>query len=483
MSLQVVIPYLVHPWALVDCIESMGRTDVPVLVVDNSKDSEAASLPLPWKWQGGNVSYTAMSRNIGIAAAWNLGIDRGADQTLICSQWVRFAPAEFPRRELAPWGMDHIARGIEEHGTEYGCTLAEQGFHLISVGRALVDRIGVFDENFCVDLDTPVLTRDLTWVRAGELAKGDALIGVDEHPPSQAGRRYVPSTITKLRHRRAKCLRFVLDDEREVVVTQDHRWLVKSKYGGAPWRWEHSDRLKVGDRLLAPLRPWRTETSFDAGWLSGLFDGEGSLSSNDRTRQLSLCQNPGPVFDRAKAVLQSLGIPFTWYDTPGSTSKIYISVRPHVLETLGRLRPTRLMLNRAWEGMHIRSKAQSGYQSIVAIEDVGYRDVMSCETSSRTYIANGIVSHNCYGEDDDYRWRMDLAGLGGSMGSWPHPGVFSIGYGIAKRTPGAMGQDPIDIGEYWRHKWGTSGSNELGGYPRPFGNPKNPLAYWPKIRR
>lgn len=233
--LWVVIPYLVHGWALEDCIESMGKTSVPVLVVDNSEAKDAHTLNLP-----DNVEVYAPKGNIGISSSWNLGLDRGADQTLICSQWVRFAPAEYPRRDRMEWGLDHIARGLARHATPYGCTLAEQGFHLISVGRALVDRIGLFDET-----------------------------------------------------------------------------------------------------LLA------------------------------------------------------------------------------------------------------------------------------------------------YGEDDDYRRRMDLAGLGGSMGSIIDPGVFSIGYGIAKRTPGAIdtsGQR-LDSGAYWRLKWGTSGSDQPGGYPTPFGNPDHPLSYWPAVRR
>lgn len=234
-DVQVVIPYLVHLWALEDCIESHGNSRVPVLIVDNSLTQDAAGREWP-----DNVRVAAQRSNIGIAASWNLGLAEGAEQTIVMSQWVRLAPAEYPRR-TEPWGLDYLAAGTVRHATRYGCTFAEQGFHLISIGRALVEAIGLFDE--------------------------------------------------------------------------------------------------------------------------ALF---------------------------------------------------------------------------------------------------------------------------AYGEDDDYRHRMDLADLGGAMGSWPSPAhVFSIGYGIAKRTPGAIDrsrEDSMTSGVYWQLKWGTTGSDQPGGYRTPFGNPDHPLSFWPVVR-
>lgn len=239
-SLLVVIPYLVHPWALEDCLESMGSSSEGVLVVDNSRTKDARPVVEAIAARGGvRANVVAPAGNIGIAASWNLGLAQGADQTIVCSQWVRFAAAELPRRRDGAWGLDYFAGGTRDHATPYGCTFAEQGFHLISVGSALVDAIGYFDHAF-----------------------------------------------------------------------------------------------------------------------------------------------------------------------------------------------------------------------------------------------------RAYGEDDDYRWRMELAGLGGAMGCWPTPNVFSIGYGIAKRTPGVLGPAPdrLDSGHYWRLKWGTEGSHERGGYQTPFGNPNHPLSFVPTVK-
>lgn len=146
-ELQVVIPYLSQFWMLEDCIQSMGDTDVPVLVVDNSKDGEAKGRQESFP---SNVRVDAYRTNLGIAASWNKGLERsGAYQTLIVSQTVRFAPAELNRRvKKLPWGLDYIAEAIKKNSDEYGLTFGDQGYHCVSIGRKTVEEIGLFDENF-----------------------------------------------------------------------------------------------------------------------------------------------------------------------------------------------------------------------------------------------------------------------------------------------------------------------------------------------
>lgn len=142
--LQVVCPYLSTPWCLQDMLESFGESDVPVLIVDNSPNSEAKNIP---GTDAPNVEIVERPKNIGSSAAWNIGLNKGADQTLIISQWVRFSPMEHSRRP-ASWGLNHIAKGIKEKASPYGLTFGDQGYHLISIGRKTVEAIGLFDENY-----------------------------------------------------------------------------------------------------------------------------------------------------------------------------------------------------------------------------------------------------------------------------------------------------------------------------------------------
>lgn len=144
IDLQVVIPYLWMKWCLEDVIESCGDTDIPILIIDNSPESDTDSprfQNLP-----SNVTIEKFPENIGVSAAWNRGLRLGHDYTLICSQMVRFASMDIQRRK-EPYGLNIVARYIEDYGDEYGLNFGDQGFHLICIGKATVDKVGLFDEN------------------------------------------------------------------------------------------------------------------------------------------------------------------------------------------------------------------------------------------------------------------------------------------------------------------------------------------------
>lgn len=167
MKLQVVIPYLAQLWCLKDCVNSMGESDVPVLIVDNSADNEVSRLELP-----PNVEVQHFGGNVGVSAAWNIGLRKAADQTLLLSQWVRFAPAELEWRKEKPWGLNHVAAGMEKYGTEYGMEFAGQGYHCISIGRKTVDTIGYIDPNL------PIFGNDDDYQHRRHLANIIHLMGI-----------------------------------------------------------------------------------------------------------------------------------------------------------------------------------------------------------------------------------------------------------------------------------------------------------------
>jgi hypothetical protein len=178
ISLQVVIPYRASAgrplvWVLEDLLESFGPSTVPILIIDNSDDSDLSQPGVPFLGEKtdhdrfpSSIEVDTRPENIGASAAWNLGLRRGADQTLIVSQWVRFSPAEFPRRQPS-WGLDHVAEGIRQRASRYGLTFGDQGYHCISIGRATVDLIGEFDENlwFYGNDDDYVHRMDLAGIR------------------------------------------------------------------------------------------------------------------------------------------------------------------------------------------------------------------------------------------------------------------------------------------------------------------------------
>lgn len=247
--------------------------------------------------------------------------------------------------------------------------------------------------HFCLTPETRVLCSDFIWRPIGDVAKGDRLIATEEHTPGMSGRTLQQTTITKVKRREAECLRINFNDGRLVVCSLDHRWLVKPPLGGTPWEWRAADTLAKGWRLLAPMRPWETRSDRNAGYLEGIYDGEGCWSSNG---DLSFAQKRGVVLDRAHDILIAAGLPYRLADQRDNGVVVTdLSGLQATLQALGQFRPRRLMCEPRWIGRALKSRTYSNYITVVGIERIDVCEVVSIETSTHTFFAEGIVSHNC----------------------------------------------------------------------------------------
>lgn len=259
-------------------------------------------------------------------------------------------------------------------------------------------------DRYCVVPETPVLTADLRWVPAGSLAEGDELVGVDEYPTGNRypKRHYRRAQVRALPRRLASCTRLILEDGRVVTSADEHRWLVRR---AATYEWMHASAVREGDEIASPLRVWDTESSFEDGWVSGIFDGEGwihrarpgSDTRNGTGGHLGVAQNVGPVLDRICRYLKEAEIPYRFNSGGRDCQKAEIYQRWASMEILGRLQPMRLMPRAAevWEGGLVMNKGRPNAVRVIATEDAGVREVVSLGTSTGTYIANGLISHNC----------------------------------------------------------------------------------------
>jgi hypothetical protein len=156
MDFQIVIPYLQFPWSLHDLIESMGEITCPILVVDNSPNSDTKNL------HNGNqldredyqefIEYVYYPQNYGVPGSWNLGVAKGAEWTLILSTSVRFTK---PLQQV----LDQIPGQARDKGAIY------EGYHMVTIHRKVFETIGLFDENFY-----PGYNEDSDWGRRLDLA-------------------------------------------------------------------------------------------------------------------------------------------------------------------------------------------------------------------------------------------------------------------------------------------------------------------------
>jgi hypothetical protein len=270
---------------------------------------------------------------------------------------------------------------------------------------------------FCLDCETRVLTADLQWVRIDTLQPGDEVIGVDEHVPGGRGaaRKMRTATVQACKKVRRYGYRVQFADGRAVVCTDQHPWLARSGVKRQPF-WRAMDRkapnaernLTVGHQVRSICVPWEAG-QFEDGWFGGMIDGEGSLSLPSRSgASVCVSQRPGPVWDRMVSYAQDRQYHYRIEHDEGQREskhgttpvpKLVFSRTNELFRLIGETRPTRGLQRsfRFWEGKEMpgkRNMDNAAWNEIVSIEPVGEVDMIALETSTGTFIAEGMVSHN-----------------------------------------------------------------------------------------
>lgn len=250
-------------------------------------------------------------------------------------------------------------------------------------------------QQYCLAPETRVLTSDLRWQPIELLGVGDALVGFDEIAgPGTNGRRYVTSHVTSAKRLVRPCWKVTMEDGTSVVSSVEHLWLIK--YGRGNLHWRRTDSLRPGSEIASLGPSWVEDESKDAGWLAGMIDGEGCLSKGVRgSGTLVISQKEGPVCERLRSTLKERG--FTFSDGLGQGGVMRLTISGGIAEKLrllGEIRPGRLLAvsSRVWEGGRVEARVRSTVRSV---EQVGERDVIALGTTSRTFIAEGMLSHNC----------------------------------------------------------------------------------------
>jgi len=279
-----------------------------------------------------------------------------------------------------------------------------------------VETVNDLDGMVCLAPETRLLASNLTWLRAGDIEVGQQLVGFDEHNGNaRAGlraperyRHWCMTEVVAVRRVTKPCYRLTFDDGTTVVASAEHQWLGGShRSGGRGWRWQRTDGL-VCDR--ATQRSWvlklcdvvEAEETHEAGWIAGFFDGEGHLRNAPGWRA-GVTQRLGPEADRVCNALTARGFALARDErvraNPKHATVAHIEINGGMRETLRFLmmvRPERLI--RAF-GEQIATMSLYGrsHQAVglVGKEYLGEREVVAIETTSHTFVAEGLASHNC----------------------------------------------------------------------------------------
>jgi len=260
---------------------------------------------------------------------------------------------------------------------------------------------------FCVSEHTKILTSSLEWVEVGDIKIGQEIIAIDEYSPGGKGNsRKMRTAVVE-----AKCdvfepaFRLKMDNGERLVATAQHKFLSQTK-GGDYLIWKSVSDFKLGDVIRYITKPWEEMSKEDA-WFGGILDGEGCLRFKNHTgAEICATQRLGVLFDAMKQYAVSTGLNFKLeHDNRLSTdggkfgnnpcAKIVFNRMDEVFRVIGQTRPIRFIGQKWWEGKDLPGKRSGiGWSKIVSIEALSTQRMVDLQTSGKTYIANGFVSHN-----------------------------------------------------------------------------------------
>lgn len=262
----------------------------------------------------------------------------------------------------------------------------------------------------CLDPDTRVLTADFEWKRIEDIRIGEDIVSIDEDYPSVKANGYwnarkmrpavVENRIEVFEH----CIRIGLANGKHLMATPTHRFLCKKKgYVEAVWR--KSNQIAIGDSVRTICDTWE-EPTYEDGWFGGILDGEGTIRPKERAGcELSVSQVFGPVYDRIRRYLQNNGITFREEvdnRKAGETSKfgnkpvgrMVVGRMGDLFKLVGKTKPSRWGRHEWWHGKELPGRDGSGWSEIVSLELLPPRRMVDLQTSTKTFIAEGFVSHN-----------------------------------------------------------------------------------------
>lgn len=269
--------------------------------------------------------------------------------------------------------------------------------------KHLGEKSDEFRMSYCVTPETKILTADLRYVRADSIKKGDKLIGFDENPPKHYGqRKFKESIVENVGIIKRPCYQLTLEDGTKVTCSKEHKWLVFT--AGSRTEWKETKDLVYTDRIYKVSDVWEEqEKDYKLGYLAAAFDGEGCISQvNGKISQLCFAQKDNVMLSQVKEYLSYYGFKYgEQVNKDNNVSKLYIlGGKYEVYRFLGIVRPKRLLSKFNVNDLGtVRCCKQEErnfvHPRVISKKFVGMKTVIPIKTSTRTYIAEGLASHNC----------------------------------------------------------------------------------------
>lgn len=254
---------------------------------------------------------------------------------------------------------------------------------------------------FCCQPSQKVLTSGLEWVTLDDLKVGQEIVAVEEHNTKMGGRLMKRAIVEAKWDVFEPAFKLTMSNGVELVATAPHRFLTRER-GSTRSVWRKVEDMKLGDVIRHITKPW-SDPDYEDGWFAGMLDGEGCLAKKTRAgANLTVSQVEGPVLDRLRRYAKSRSLTYREEidkRDPGKSSKLgpkvvyklVFSKMNEMFEIMGKLRPARFISRDWWSDKAIPN---DGWSEIVSIEALPAQRMIDLQTSEKTFIVEGFVSHN-----------------------------------------------------------------------------------------
>jgi predicted phage terminase large subunit-like protein len=269
---------------------------------------------------------------------------------------------------------------------------------------------------WCNSGEAPVLMADLSMKPIAEVKKGDKIVGFEIGNREKRARLKGAEVLSiSVSHR--PIVRITLDSGEVIRCTDDHKWWTgrndKSHRPYAP--------AQIGStlsRVCPPRLPVIAEEDDVrlAGWLSGFFDGEGSVSLSSRrlvesNALISFTQGDGknaPLCDKLELALNRFGFNWSFWKKPNRSKKgENHSLRAYWLKMAKEGRESRIALYQRflhivkptkWRDRIIEAattgRLYTKGERVISIKPDGQETVYGLETTTGNYVVWGLASSN-----------------------------------------------------------------------------------------
>ncbi len=259
---------------------------------------------------------------------------------------------------------------------------------------------------FCLDPAQLILTADMKWQRIDSLTIGQKLVSVDEMTPGGKGhhRKMRSATVEAIREVHDYGYKITMDNGVTVIATPSHRFLCRRRVN-VETQWRAVGKMLVGDLIRYITQPGPPMNLEDA-WFGGLLDGEGSLRRKPEGGfEMCVSQNAGIVLDRARRYLSDNNYTFKEViDSRPMSGKAIRNIPCHKLmiyrtneafRLISQTQPTRFVTKPWWDGFGLPgSRSGMAWARVIAIEPVENQRMIDLQTSTKTFICEGLISHN-----------------------------------------------------------------------------------------